>query len=247
MINTQEIEIQDRVSEYYETIRYKKDYSVRYHEWWIKKMISMSEIRGSVILDNGCGTGILFDYLRGYNCKVIGMDISSGMIEKARKLNKNIICGDSQCLPFKNNSFDIIFGRSLLHHLSDPAKGIEEMKRIIKNKGRIILVDTNDSMLSRLPRKIIKHGGHFSQGHKNFHIDELLGLVSKDFRIAKIYFFGYIAYPLLGFPDLIDIFKYVPFNNLISRILIKIDEIIARVPVIKKNSWGVMICADKIS
>lgn len=247
MINKQEIEIQDKVSEYYETIRYEKDYSIRYHKWWIKKMISMSEIKDSIILDNGCGTGILFDYLRGYNCKVIGIDISSGMIEKARKINKYIIRGDSQYLPFKNNSFDIIFGRSLLHHLPDPKKGIEEMKRVVRDKGKIVLVDTNNSILSRLPRRITKNGGHFSEDHKNFHIDELMGIINKEFKITDIYFFGYIAYPLLGFPDLIDIFKYIPFSRLISKVLIKIDEIIAKIPIIKKNSWGVMICANKVS
>lgn len=245
MVSREEIEIQDKVSDYYEGIRYEKDYSVRYHDWWIKKMISMSGLDSGVILDNGCGTGILFDYLRRYNCNVIGLDISPGMIEKARKINKNIICGDSQYLPFKNNSFEIIFGRSLLHHLPDPRKGIEEMKRVVRDNGRIVLVDTNDSILSRLPRRIIKKRGHFSEDHKNFYIDELIGIINKEFKITQIYFFGYIAYPLLGFPDLIDIFKYIPFRNLISKMLIKIDEIIAKIPIIKKNSWGVMICAEK--
>ncbi|MDP3732702.1 MAG: methyltransferase domain-containing protein [Candidatus Omnitrophota bacterium] len=245
MINRKEVEMQDKVSEYYEAVRYKKDYSVRYHEWWIKKMISMSGINGGRVLDNGCGTGILFDYLRGYDCMVTGMDISSGMLEKAKKINKNTVCGDSQELPFKDGSFDIIYARSLLHHLPDHAKGVKEMKRVARGNGRIVFVDTNDSILSRLPRMMVKDKGHFSEEHKNFRIDELMNIISREFRITGVYFFGYIAYPLLGFPDLIDIFKYAPFKGIVSKILIKIDEVIAAIPFVKKNSWGVMICARK--
>lgn len=172
MINKEEVAVQDRVSEYYEGIRYKVEYAKRYHDWWIKKMISIGGVKeSSVVLDNGCGTGILFDYLDKYNCRTIGLDISRGMIEKTRKLHKRLICGDSQSLPFKDESFDIILGRSLLHHLPDPKRGIEEMRRVTKKNGKIILTDTNNSILSWLPRKIAKKGSIF---RRNIRISVLL-------------------------------------------------------------------------
>jgi len=246
MINKEEIAVQDKVSEYYEGTRYKVKYAKMYHDWWIKKMISMVNVRkGSVVLDNGCGTGILFDYLDKYNCRTIGIDISKGMIEKSRKSNKPLICGDSQFLPFKEKSFDIIFGRSLLHHLLDPKNGIEEMRRVVKKNGKIILADTNNSILSRLPRKIAKKGEHFSEDHKNFSFAELLNMVGSGFKITDIYFFGYIAYPLLGFPDLIGIYKYFPLKIFFAKILIRIDEILSKIPYIKRCGWGVMIYAIK--
>lgn len=64
--------------------------------------------------------------------------------------------------------------------------------------------------------------------------------------MTDIYFFGYIAYPLLGFPDLIGIYRYFPLKNFLTKVLIKIDEVLSNVPCIRRCSWGVMICATKV-
>lgn len=247
MINKEEVAVQDRVAEYYEGTRYKREYAKGYHDWWIRKMISIAGVqKDCATLDNGCGTGILFDHLDKYNCRPVGLDISQGMLGKIRKSDRLFVCGDSQSLPFREGSFDLIFARSLLHHLPEPKKGIGEMKRVLKKDGKIILTDTNNSILSWLPRKIAKKGEHFSQGHKNFSFTELLNIVSGEFKVRDVYFFGYIAYPLLGFPDLIGIYKYLPLKNFLAKALIKIDESLSNIPYIRRCSWGVMICATKL-
>jgi ubiquinone/menaquinone biosynthesis C-methylase UbiE len=177
--------------------------------------------------------------------KIVGMDFSQGMLGCACTRLKQCVRGDSELLPFKERSFDIIFARSLLHHLPNPEKGIVEMARVLKNGGRFVIADTHKSIISLLPRKIAKKGKHFSDAHKNLSLDELLAQLKDNFGIESVCYFGYIAYPLLGFPDLVDFFKYLPFKITVAKWLIRLDEWISKIPLVNRLSWGIMIAGKK--
>ena len=240
-----EIDVQNNVSEYYETQRYEKFYSKMYHEWWNNKMFSLLTKRGR-ILDNGCGTGLLSEMKALSSESIIGMDISEGMLKYASLRMKNIICADAMSSPFKSNSFDIIIARSLLHHLNQPHKALEEMYRIARQNAEIVLVDTNQSLLSYIPRMISSKGAHFSDDHKNMNYKVLIKMIQQYFSIDHIHFFGYFAYPL-GFPDIFDFgnfFSKVHMRS-ITRLLITVDALISKIPFINKQSWGIMIKATK--
>jgi ubiquinone/menaquinone biosynthesis C-methylase UbiE len=238
-----ELQVQNYVSEFYEQSRYQKPYSRLYHEWWNKKMLSLVTVKGRV-LDNGCGTGMLGEILSGKAEMVIGLDISEKMLKYARTRMDKAVLGDSQQLPFADNTFNLVIGRSILHHLPDPLKGIEEMARVLQDGGEMIIADTNRSVLSRIQRLIANKGKHFSNDHKNMLRTQLIRMVEKFFTIEKIYYFGYLAYPI-GFPDIVDIGKYLPFPIAFTRVLVKIDEIIGRIPFIRTQSWAIMIKAKK--
>lgn len=238
-----ETEIENKVSEYYENIRYKKSYSLFYHKWWIQKMLSYIDDKDGRMLDNGCGTGILFELLPKDN--IFGVDISEKMLVKAKARNCKVVLGDSQILPFRSGSFDVIFSRGLVHHLHNPTQGIAEMHRVLKRGGEIVLADTNESILSKIPRILARKGGHFSKEHKNFNKFEYLKFIEEKFEIEKVLFFGYFAYPLMVLPDLIDIFKWVPFKKFLSRVLIKFDELISQIPLLNTQSWAILVKARK--
>ena len=72
-----------------------------------------------------------------------------------------------------------------------------------------------------------------------------MDIINSELHVDKLYYFGYIAYPLLGFPDIIDVFKFVPFKDFTLKVLIKIDEFISMLPAIRTQSWGVIIKASK--
>lgn len=111
---------------------------------WRSELIK--PLRGD-ILEIGVGTGKNLSY---YNkeAKVTAIDISSGMLSKARnKLkeikNKNIklIEMDAQHLKFKNNSFDYVLCTFVLCSVPDPVKTLREMKRVCKKNGKIIMIE----------------------------------------------------------------------------------------------------------
>jgi len=237
-----EIAVQDAVSEDYETIRYVKDYSVTYQNLWFNNMISLITQKG-LILDNGCGTEYLAEFLPADD--IVGFDISMGMLSKAKMRLHRLVRGDSQRLPFEDERFDVIFCRALLHHLPNPYEGIYEMDRVLKKGGEVIVAEPIQSILSNIPRKLIRGGGHFSEVHKDFKERTLIEMLRERFIIEDTKYVGYVAYPLLGFPDVVDPLKYLPFKKSIASFLIHIDQLISRIPIIKRQSWGIIIRALK--
>lgn len=241
-LSHEEIKIQDKVAINYENLRYQNSWARAYHEWWTRLMISQIDVAGR-ILDNGCGTGTLFEHLP--NANIIGIDLSSEMIRLARARNKRVLVCDSHQIPFADESFDTIFARSLLHHLNDYHKGILEMTRVLCKGGEIVSVDTNKSILSTLPRRLLNKNDHFSNEHKNFHRHELIKAFSQHLDVEYVGFFGYVAYPILGFPDIADIFRFFPFKTISYNVLMKIDCLLARIPWVSSLAWALLIKAKK--
>jgi len=238
-----EISVQDSVASDYNNIRYKKKYSEIYQKNWFLDMVHLVSNRG-LILDNGCGVGYLASFFPVES--IIGFDISIGMLKQARSRMKNLIRGNSQDLPFPDATFDIIICRSLLHHLPKPEQGISEIDRVLNDGGEVIFAEPIESFLSFLPRKL-QNEQHFSELHKDFKRRDILSLIEREFIIEHFHHFGYIAYPMLGFPDIIDPLKNLPFQERLANILIAVDNSITKIPFLNRQSWGIIIKARKRS
>jgi ubiquinone/menaquinone biosynthesis C-methylase UbiE len=236
-----EISIQDSVAGVYSNVRYKKKYSEAYQKNWFRDMVYLVTNEG-LVLDNGCGVGYLASFFPVGS--IIGFDISMGMLGQARSKIEDLVRGNSQVLPFPDKTFDVIVCRSLLHHLPEPEKGIKEMDRVLKNGGEVIFAEPIESVISYLPRRM-QNKEHFSELHKDFKRNNILSLIEREFTIEHVHHFGYIAYPVLGFPDIVDPLKMVPFQDAIATILIKADNIIAKIPFMNRQSWGIIVKARK--
>lgn len=237
-----EIAVQDSVSSNYEKIRYSKSYSTRYQDVWYEDMVSLIGRKG-LVLDNGCGVGHLANFIP--NNSLVGLDISKKMLDNAKSRIHSLVRGNSQELPFKNDTFDVIICRSLLHHLPEPGKGLGEIHRVLKPGGEVILAEPIESCISYIPRKLIGKEGHFSEVHTDFKRAAIISLIEKEFSIEKIEHFGYFAYPILGFPDIVDPLRVMPFQNAISTFLIHIDQVGRKIPFLNRQSWGIIIKGRK--
>ena len=132
---------------------------------WRKKVVKLvKDTNPETILDIATGTGDLAINLSETNAnKIIGLDISDGMLEVGRqKIKKKelsttieMILGDSEDLPFKDNTFDAItvaFGVRNFEHLD---KGLAEILRVLKPNGIFVILET--SVPTKTP---------FKQGHR---------------------------------------------------------------------------------
>jgi SAM-dependent methyltransferase len=126
----------------YKTIAdtYNKRYTANYLvniELELKNSISANNYKN--ILEAGCGTGRWINSLDLKKLNVFGIDYSFDMLKISKQENHDlkIINANAVKIPFKNNSFDLIFCVNAIHHFPDKKRYIEESKRTLSNKGVI--------------------------------------------------------------------------------------------------------------
>jgi SAM-dependent methyltransferase len=100
-----------------------------------------------LILDVGCGTGVILDELvHKYTTSPHGLDINPKYLDIAkRKLVKiSLTQGDAHHLPFKNQQFDATICHFLLMWVSDPLQVVEEMARVTRPGGAVLALAEPD-------------------------------------------------------------------------------------------------------
>ncbi len=112
----------------------------------------MENKRDLKVLDVATGTGDLaFELSNDPRFKISALDISREMLKiatikaKAKKININFIHGDSEFLPFENNSFDIVTVAFGVRNFEDLQKGLKEITRVLKGGGRIYILEFSKS------------------------------------------------------------------------------------------------------
>lgn len=105
----------------------------------------LREVKGEV-LDVGVGTGKNLPYYPK-GIELTGVDISSRMLEKARKraemigIDVDLQVMDVEELPFPDKSFDNIVVTFVFCSVSDPVKGLRELGRVLKDDGTILMLE----------------------------------------------------------------------------------------------------------
>jgi demethylmenaquinone methyltransferase/2-methoxy-6-polyprenyl-1,4-benzoquinol methylase len=102
--------------------------------------------QGMHVLDVGCGTGIHLKLYQKTGCVVFGIDLSPSMLRVARNRlgdGAHLYFGDAAHMPYKDKRFDLIIMSTVLHEMSTGMRFdvIEEVKRVCKRDGRILLID----------------------------------------------------------------------------------------------------------
>ncbi len=130
-----------------------------YFRWMQKQVLSLISFQpGTSFLDLGCGTGwavcYVADLLEGQG-QFTGIDISQGMIERARENasrleNVHFHIASAEQLPIEDDTMDNIICTNSFHHYLHPEKALAEVYRVLKEKGRIYILDLLRMMSSRI-------------------------------------------------------------------------------------------------
>lgn len=120
---------------------------------WRKKVLAMvSEKNPETILDIATGTGDLAILMTVTNAKkIVGLDISAGMLDVGRKkieqkkLSEKIemVLGDSENIPYENDSFDAITVAFGVRNFETLEKGLAEILRVLKPNGIFVILETS--------------------------------------------------------------------------------------------------------
>lgn len=175
---------------------------------WRRKVVKIiSKNNPQQILDIATGTGDLAIMMSSLSPKkIIGLDISEGMLSIGKqkiskaKLNDTIemIVGDSENMPFKDNAFDAITVSFGVRNFANLDRGLNEIRRILKPSGVFVILETSNP--TKFP---------FKQGYA-FYTSYILPLIGKIFSKDKQ------AYSYLS-----ESANYFPFGETFDNILRK--------------------------
>ena len=130
--------------------RIAKIYNMLYgqeQELKIKEALKNVSLDSSdMVLDVGCGTGLLFNYISGLVDTIVGIDISLeslkvalDFIKKTDNPSIELVRADADFLPFKNEVFDKVFAITLLQNMPNPLLTLHEISRVAKTDSEIIV------------------------------------------------------------------------------------------------------------
>ncbi len=178
---------------------------------WRKKAIKeLQPLRPKMILDVATGTGDLAIEANKQLApdKVVGIDISNEMLEVGRKKITNkrlagkieLMLGDSENLPFADNTFDAVTVAFGVRNFENLQKGLKEMNRVMKPGGMVVVLEFSRPTL--FPFKQLY----------NFYFRNMLPFIgritSKD---PKAY--SYLYESVQAFPDGLDFIKVLENNG----------------------------------
>jgi demethylmenaquinone methyltransferase/2-methoxy-6-polyprenyl-1,4-benzoquinol methylase len=175
---------------------------------WRRKVVKMvADTKPEKILDIATGTGDFAIMLADIKPKkIVGLDISEGMLEKGKQKVKakgldhliEMVLGDSENLPFEDNSFDAVTVGFGVRNFENLDKGLSEINRVLKPGGIFVVLET--SQPEQFP---------FKQVYK-FHSKYIIPLLGQLFSKDKK------AYEYL--PESAEAFPYgKAFNNILEK------------------------------
>jgi ubiquinone/menaquinone biosynthesis C-methylase UbiE len=98
----------------------------------------------SLVLDVGCGTGLLFQRLVEKSAGVVGLDISRETLAKAKKRaksfrNVHLVLADADHIPCNNCLFDSVYAFTVIQNMPDPKDTLTEMRRVTRLDSTVVV------------------------------------------------------------------------------------------------------------
>jgi ubiquinone/menaquinone biosynthesis C-methylase UbiE len=192
------------------------------------------------LLEYGCGSGNASEQWMKQGAQLTGIDISPEGIKKAKQKNSNseykaeYFVMNAEKTDFENNSFDIIVGTGIIHHL-DLINSYQELRRVLKDDGHAVFIEPlGHNPFINLYRALTPQ----------MRTEDEHPLKMKDIKLLKKYF----SYVQVEYFSLFTFFA-VPFRNMamfnsIYTFFKYIDKIVLNIPFLKRYAWTVVIHAS---
>ena len=201
-----------------------------------------NKAKNNIVLDYGCGTGSITQKIAKLNpSKLFGIDISEVSINKALEnaknsnLQINYSVDNCEKTKFKAETFDLIFGSGILHHLN-LKKSVIEIKRILKNNGEMVFLEPlGTNPIINFYRKLTP---------KSRSADEH-PFLKKDFEFIDSIFQD-VTVRYYGFFTLVFFLFYRnPGKSFLFKAISKLDDFFFKINYFKNFAWSVLIVAKK--
>ena len=143
-------------------------YDTRYAEEQTAKIEAVIESinmeKEASVLDVGCGTGLLFEYVANKAEAIVGLDISRETLLQAKRYakkfaNVHLILADSDNVPLKEDVFSHVFALTLIQNTPNPFKTLNEIKRVSKENAVIIVTGLKKKFPIKAFKRLLHDAG----------------------------------------------------------------------------------------
>ncbi|SDZ66204.1 2-polyprenyl-6-hydroxyphenyl methylase / 3-demethylubiquinone-9 3-methyltransferase [Asanoa ishikariensis] len=105
---------------------------------------------GAVLVDVGCGAGLLAPHLRDHGYHHVGVDLVPSALEQAASHGVTPLVGDAAAIPLATASAHVVVAGELLEHVPDLPGTVAELCRVLRPGGLLLLDTLNDTAVSRV-------------------------------------------------------------------------------------------------
>jgi ubiquinone/menaquinone biosynthesis C-methylase UbiE len=109
---------------------------------------------GGDVLEVGCGTGLVLARIQRFARSAQGVDLSPGMLERARARGLDVRLGSASELPFADASFDVSCSFKVLAHVQPIELALREMARVVRPGGHVLAEFYNPWSLRALFKRL---------------------------------------------------------------------------------------------
>ncbi len=111
-------------------------------------------IDGARVLEAGCGTGLILKEVAPRAARAVGLDLSQGMLAKARARGLSVLHGSVTDLPFADGEFDLAYSFKVLAHVERIERALAEMARVVRPGGDVVAAFYNPWSLRGLIKRL---------------------------------------------------------------------------------------------
>jgi malonyl-CoA O-methyltransferase len=145
---------------------------------------------GQSVLDLGCGSGRYLRLLRPQRPRLlVGLDVSSAMLARARGLVARVALGDARALPFADRSFDLVVSGLMVGHVRDLLGLLREVARVMRPAGVVVYSDLHpDGALTGWARTFRARDGseYAAPHHVHSRADHERSCEASGLRVEKV-------------------------------------------------------------
>jgi ubiquinone/menaquinone biosynthesis C-methylase UbiE len=231
-------DLQSQKKSRFENIFYKALYNM-YEDF--NTFIS-EKVKNKIVLDYGCGVGSITQKIAKLNpTKLFGIDISEVSIgkalKKAKDLNLQIEYTVDNCeeTRFEKETFDLVFGSGILHHLN-LEKSVSEINRILRDNGEMVFLEPlGTNPLINFYRKLTPRSRSIDE---HPFLKEDFDFINSLFKSVTVTYYGFFT--LVFF-----LFYRNPKKSFVFKMIAKLDNYFFRIKYFKNFAWSVLIVAKK--
>lgn len=145
---------------------------------------------GRDVLEVGCGTGLVLERVTRFARTARGIDLSPGMLERARARGLDVLEGSATALPFEDASFDVAYSFKVLAHVPELETALREMARVVRPGGHVVFDAYNRHSLRYLLKRLFgprATSGSFDEGAITTRFQtpqEVLTAIPEDTRVV---------------------------------------------------------------